>query len=123
MKCPDITQCNPMVWLLAMTLAVLLAGCSGNYGSARWGWPWNIDSVAGNPLNVQNCALVGISSPSKFACDGKVYTTFQLADIREKGAKPMPQSGASSFRKGLKGPSPVRPPRESSDGNALSGAN
>lgn len=36
---------------------------------------------------VQNCAVVNIGSPSKFACNGKVYTTFELAKIREDAAK------------------------------------
>lgn len=36
---------------------------------------------------VQNCAVVNIGSPSKFACNGKVYTTFELAKIREQAAK------------------------------------
>lgn len=30
-------------------------------------------------IRVQDCAIVAISSPTRFACpDGKVYTTFQL---------------------------------------------
>ena len=30
-------------------------------------------------IRVQDCAIVAISSPSRYACpDGKVYTTFQL---------------------------------------------
>ena len=36
---------------------------------------------------VQNCAVVNIGSPSKFACNGKVYTTFELAKIREQAAQ------------------------------------
>jgi hypothetical protein len=33
---------------------------------------------------VQNCAIVGISSPSKYACGGKVYTSFQLLKLRQE---------------------------------------
>jgi outer membrane protein OmpA-like peptidoglycan-associated protein len=34
-------------------------------------------------IRVQDCALVAISSPSRYACpDGKVYTTFELARAR-----------------------------------------
>jgi hypothetical protein len=34
-------------------------------------------------VRVQDCALVAISSPSRFACpDGKVYTTFELYRAR-----------------------------------------
>ena len=35
------------------------------------------------PPLVQNCAVVAISSPSRYACDGKVYTSFQLLKLRE----------------------------------------
>jgi hypothetical protein len=33
-------------------------------------------------IRVQDCAIVAISSPSRFACDGKVYTSFELARAR-----------------------------------------
>ena len=34
-------------------------------------------------VRVQDCAIVAISSPSRFACpDGKVYTTFELYRAR-----------------------------------------
>jgi hypothetical protein len=34
-------------------------------------------------IRVQDCAIVAISSPSKFACpDGKVYTSFDLYRAR-----------------------------------------
>jgi hypothetical protein len=36
---------------------------------------------------VENCGLVGVSSPTKYACNGKVYTTFELAKMREDEAK------------------------------------
>ena len=38
-----------------------------------WGRP-----EAGEPPLVQNCAIVTISSTNRFACNGKVYTTFDL---------------------------------------------
>ncbi len=31
---------------------------------------------------VENCAIVSISSPTRYACNGKVYTSFQLAKWR-----------------------------------------
>jgi hypothetical protein len=31
---------------------------------------------------VEDCAIVSISSPSRYACNGKVYTSFQLAKWR-----------------------------------------
>ena len=35
----------------------------------------------GSP-RIEDCAIVSISSPSRYACNGKVYTTFQLAKMR-----------------------------------------
>jgi hypothetical protein len=32
--------------------------------------------------NVDDCAVVTIGSPSKYACDGKVYTSFDLYKLR-----------------------------------------
>lgn len=45
---------------------------------------------SGPTPRVEDCALVGQGTPSKFVCgvDGKTYTAVQLADIRTgKGAK------------------------------------
>jgi hypothetical protein len=36
---------------------------------------------------VQDCGIVTISSPSKYVCNGKIYTAFQLQHLREKGAR------------------------------------
>lgn len=45
---------------------------------------WTPTQTAGTERapRVEDCAIVGISSPSKFACGGKVYTSFQLAKLR-----------------------------------------
>ncbi len=34
------------------------------------------------PPFVQDCAIVSISSPAKFACNGKTYTSFDLLKLR-----------------------------------------
>ena len=36
---------------------------------------------------VQNCAVLNTGTPSRFACNGKVYTSFQLAKLREDEAQ------------------------------------
>jgi hypothetical protein len=36
---------------------------------------------------VENCVEISVGSPSKFVCDGKTYTSFQLAKIREDEAR------------------------------------
>ncbi len=43
-----------------------------------------VQTSAADSPRVENCGLVAISSPSKFVCNGKVYTTFQLAKLREQ---------------------------------------
>jgi hypothetical protein len=36
-------------------------------------------------IRVQDCAIVAISSPTRYACpDGKVYTSFELARARQQ---------------------------------------
>ena len=72
-------------WLIKLAaastlLALGLAGCS----SGSFEWP---RTGAGTPPAVQNCGLVSIGSPSKFVCDGKVYTSFELTRLREDWAK------------------------------------
>ncbi|HEY6418304.1 MAG TPA: hypothetical protein VIX59_04805 [Candidatus Binataceae bacterium] len=34
------------------------------------------------PPAIQNCALVAISTPSRWACNGKTYTAYELAKAR-----------------------------------------
>ncbi len=36
---------------------------------------------------VQECGVIAISSPSKYVCNGKVYTAVQLAKLRADEAK------------------------------------
>jgi len=59
--------------------ACLLAGCAA-YG------PNPPASAASGPL-VQNCGVIQTGTPSRFVCNGKVYTSYQLAKLREDEAK------------------------------------
>ncbi len=34
------------------------------------------------PPNILNCGIVSIGTPSKYACDGKVYTSRQINQMR-----------------------------------------
>ena len=43
---------------------------------------------AGPPPKVQDCGIVGIGSPTKYVCNDKVYTSFDLAKLRTDWAKP-----------------------------------
>jgi hypothetical protein len=35
------------------------------------------------PLRVENCGIVAVSSPTKYVCNGKVYTSFELTNLRQ----------------------------------------
>ena len=54
-----------------------LAGCSA-MPSRGWGNP----GPGAPPLVQRDCAIVTISSPTRYACDGKVYTSFDLEKQR-----------------------------------------
>jgi hypothetical protein len=59
-------------------LASGLAGCTSLLPQSGWGPP----PPSAPPL-VQDCGIVGISSPTRYACpDGKVYTSFALEKQR-----------------------------------------
>ena len=55
-----------------------LAGCASILPQNGWGPP----PTTAPPL-VSQCGIVGISSPTRYACpDGKVYTSFALEKMR-----------------------------------------
>jgi hypothetical protein len=58
-------------------LASGLAGCAAIMPQAGWG-----STPQGAPPLVWNCANVGVSSPTRYACNGKVYTSFDLEKKR-----------------------------------------
>ncbi len=36
------------------------------------------------PPKAEDCAIVTVSTPMKYACNGKVYTSYELQHLREK---------------------------------------
>jgi hypothetical protein len=47
------------------------------------------DSTQAEPPRVEDCGIVTIGSPTKFVCNGKVYTHSQLSQLRQnKNKKP-----------------------------------
>ncbi len=68
---------------LAATLLLGCATAASNQPSPASGTKV---SSQGPPPRVQDCAIVSISSPSRYACNGKTYTSFQLTALRT-GAK------------------------------------
>ncbi len=61
-----------------------LAGC------ATMQPPWTTTAAPGQAESVpmvQNCTVFNVSTPTRFACNGKVYTTYQLAKARMEAEK------------------------------------
>jgi hypothetical protein len=68
-------------------MLLAMAGCSLMSGSSS-GTSAQTAGAAATPVPyVENCVETHVGSPSKFVCNGKSYTSFQLALIREKEAK------------------------------------
>ena len=65
-------------------IALALAGCSSNSGGnfPPPGAAMVNGQPTGPPPNVADCAVVSVGSPSKYECNGKTYTTFQLNRMR-----------------------------------------
>jgi hypothetical protein len=71
--------------LASTILAISVCGCSA---MAPFSGASNKQSSAQTPPPfVQNCGIVSIGSPSNYACNGKVYTSFQLTKLREDWEK------------------------------------
>lgn len=67
-----------------------LAGCSNiaAKSTVEHGPPATISAQPIRPVpRVQNCGVLDAGTPSRFVCDGKVYTSYQLAKLREDEAK------------------------------------
>lgn len=70
--------------------AIALAGCSAVPSFlGTGGTPVQQASAAqaGPPPRVQDCGIVTISSPTKYVCNDKVYTSFDLAKLRQDWEK------------------------------------
>jgi hypothetical protein len=74
---------------LSAALATL-AGCASftSLSTGTWGGGGNASQASAQQIpRVQDCAVLNTGTPSRFACNGKVYTSFQLAKLREDEAK------------------------------------
>jgi hypothetical protein len=77
----------------ACALLLALSGCT--VSTTRYGWPGSY-APAGVP-SAQDCVPFGFGQPTKFACaGGKVYTSHQLKDLREKAEKKAKSTVASA---------------------------
>ena len=76
--------------LIRRSLAVAtiaLAGCAGMQPRSGDSSYQQVAVVDRPPPVVQNCGIVSIGSPTKYACDGKVYTSFDLLKLRQAWEK------------------------------------
>jgi hypothetical protein len=77
--------------LMRLSLAVgmiAVAGCAGMQPHSGGGTSYQQLAAADSPPPmVQNCGIVGIGSPTKYACGGKVYTSFDLLKLRQDWEK------------------------------------
>jgi len=72
-------------WRLMLASAVMIASATGCATIQSTVTPaWTPSQTAGTKQipRVEDCAIVAISSPTRYACNGKVYTSFQLAKLR-----------------------------------------
>jgi hypothetical protein len=69
--------------------ALALAGCAAmpSFLGAKGAPAHQASGASGPPPRVQNCGIVSIGSPTKYVCNDKVYTSFDLASLREDWAK------------------------------------
>jgi hypothetical protein len=73
---------------LAAGMTVVGAGCAGvSSGTVVTPAATAQASASKDDPRVQDCGIVGVSSPTKYVCGGKVYTSFQLAKAREEAKK------------------------------------
>ncbi|HUY17950.1 MAG TPA: hypothetical protein VMV15_01880 [Candidatus Binataceae bacterium] len=97
----DPTGSNWMAWMAAVGMMFLLCGCSSSAQFAGYDFsnlqkPFIRDARMEGPPRVENCGLIAISTNSQFECNGKKYTTVELADIREGKELPAPPKSKPS---------------------------
>jgi len=73
--------------LISAVMITACAGCAEVQSTISPAWTPTQTAGTARVPRVEDCAIVGISSPSKFACGGKVYTSFQLAKLRMEEEK------------------------------------
>ena len=73
---------------IAMGLTALSGCATISSLSATSLAPRGATQVAAKAIpRVQNCGVLDAGTPTRFVCNGKVYTSYQLAKLREEEAK------------------------------------
>jgi hypothetical protein len=78
MICPTV---RGLFAAISIGLAPLVAGCAASTQSADPSTSKAVASAEPVP-KVQDCGIVTISTPCKYICNGKTYTTYQLTKLR-----------------------------------------
>lgn len=73
---------------LVAAAMLVLCGCTSNgeatgYDFSNLATPFIRGAKMPGPPRVENCGLVTIGTPTLYVCNGKLYTSYQLAAIRE----------------------------------------
>jgi hypothetical protein len=74
--------CSWRLMLVSAAMIASAAGCATIQSTITPAWTPSQTAGTAQAPRIEDCALVGISSPSRWACNGKVYTSFQLAKMR-----------------------------------------
>lgn len=76
------SSCSWRLMLASAVMTASVAGCAAIHSTVTPAWTPGQTAGTARVPRVEDCAIVGISSPTKYACNGKVYTSFQLAKLR-----------------------------------------
>jgi hypothetical protein len=88
-------------WFASAGLALICSGCS----------PYDNPLLSAGPYpRVEECAQIQQATPTRYVCNGKTYTSVQLADIRT-GKTPDHLNGRQSGSRSA--PASVTPPLSS----------
>jgi len=77
---------RPFSWPVLMLSALMIASLAG-CGAMSSSPPAASGASAKQVPNFQDCLIYNVSSPTKYVCSGKSYTTFQLAKARMEEEK------------------------------------
>jgi len=79
---------NGLIRLSPALAIIALAGCAGMQPHSSGGTSYQQVAAADTPPpRVQDCGIVTIGSPTKYACNGKIYTSFDLLKLRQTWEK------------------------------------
>jgi hypothetical protein len=75
-----VKRTRKFVRLSLATAMLVVSSCA--WIQPGGGQPRQVASADVPPPMVQNCGIVSIGSPTKYACNGKTYTSFELLKLR-----------------------------------------